>query len=100
MDLYVITIISIVICIYIMTPLFNDHNLFTKSGENDNKYKNMKRIMVLNSEKENIYSELRDIEFDYKLGKITRDDYEQLTDKYKLKAAEKIQEIEKLKNNQ
>jgi len=83
-----------------MTPLFNDHNLFTKSGENDNKYKNMKRIMVLNSEKENIYSELRDIEFDYKLGKITRDDYEQLTDKYKLKAAEKIQEIEKLKNNQ
>lgn len=99
MDLFIISLISIVICIYIMTPIFNARELFTNSGKIDDFYDGRKKIMVLEAEKENIYSELRDIEFDYKLGKITQDDYQQLTDKYKIKAAEKIKAIEIIKKN-
>lgn len=99
METIIISLISILVTIYVTFPLFVEYQS-DRSGIKGLITDNVNRkIMNLDSEKENIYSELRDIEFDYKLGKITDEDYRYLNKKYKLRAAGIIEEIEKLKRN-
>lgn len=52
------------------------------------------------SEKKDIYiSEIRDIEFDYGLGKLSENDYKELLGSYKAKAAEIMEKAESIKND-
>ncbi len=43
--------------------------------------------------KEELLSELREIEFDYHMGKLSEEDFKALTREYKLRAAQVLQEI-------
>lgn len=99
MEIIAITAISLIFTVYVLYPIFLDYDSSdTDRGTYSSSAYN-RRILDLESQKESIYTELRDIEFDYNLGKITKDDYNQLTDKYKNSAARVIQEIERLKKN-
>lgn len=98
MYIIVITILSIAVTLYVTYPLFLsaafEHNKEQYATNNNVQRKKLN----LTAEKDNLLSEIKDIEFDYKLGKITEEDYEYLTDRYKKSAASIIEEIRRLNN--
>lgn len=97
MEIITVTAISVIFAVYVLYPLFLDYGTADKVTGTRGNTGDHGRILDLESQKESIYSELRDIELDYNLGKITEEDYRQLTDRYKRRAAAVIMEIEKLK---
>jgi rubrerythrin len=48
----------------------------------------------LEAEKEEIYRAIKDMEFDYKMGKLSGDDYRNLSERYRAKAVESLKRIE------
>jgi len=54
----------------------------------------IERINALQNQKESLYSAIRDIDFDYGLGKLTKEDYEELRLKYRIEAASVLQKID------
>lgn len=48
----------------------------------------------LNSEKESVYSALKEIDFDYSTGKLSKEDYDELENKYKAQAVALLKEID------
>jgi hypothetical protein len=50
----------------------------------------------LNSEKELLYTALNDIEFDYGLGKLSREDYDELKQDYKARAVSVLKRIDEM----
>ncbi|MGH7849563.1 MAG: zinc-ribbon domain-containing protein, partial [Thermodesulfobacteriota bacterium] len=50
----------------------------------------------LGSRKDSLLTAIKDIEFDYGLGKLTREDYEELHGKYRSEAAGLLKEIDSL----
>ena len=51
----------------------------------------LERINALQNQKESLYSAIRDIDFDYGLGKLSKEDYEELRLKYRVEAASVLQ---------
>jgi len=51
----------------------------------------------LNAEKESFLAAIKEVDFDYKVGKLTREDYQELETKYKTEAALLLQRIDNLK---
>ena len=102
MEIVIILIISAAAALYIVLPFF----LKSGSRGNDPEVKSnfktedttAERLKALDNKKETLYSAIRDIDFDYGLGKLSKEDFEDLNKKYKLEAAsvlKKIDEIQK-----
>ncbi|GBD38089.1 hypothetical protein HRbin37_00334 [bacterium HR37] len=53
-----------------------------------------RKLRELHLEKENLYSALKEIELDYELGKLSKEDYDTLLNEYKIRAARVLKEIE------
>lgn len=101
MNIIIITIITAILALYIVLPFFRK-----KAGSQsdvsvivDNAVENtlIQRINALDNQKETLYSAIKDIEFDYSLGKLSSDDFNELNTKYKMEAAELLKEIDNLK---
>ena len=54
------------------------------------------KINRLESQKDSLYSAIKDIEFDYGLGKLTTEDYEELKLQYKLEAVNVLKELDEI----
>jgi len=54
-----------------------------------------KELEALESEKEVVYAALKDLELDYRMGKIDAKDYGELKDRYRLKALTLLEEIDR-----
>ena len=54
------------------------------------------KLKELNSRKDSLLTAIKDIEFDYGLGKLTRDDFEELHGKYRIEAASLLKEIDSI----
>jgi len=102
LDIAIILIITATVAIYIAFPFFLQKD--DRANENfttpDIKSEDLivERLKTLDNQKENLYSAIRDIEFDYGLGKLSREDFEELDNKYKIDAAsvlKKMDEIQK-----
>ncbi len=84
--------------IYIALPFF------LKSGAQENEFSvisdvrtvdpTAEKLKSLDNQKEALYSAIKDIEFDYGLGKLSEDDYGELKNKYKLEAAAVLKEMD------
>ncbi|NOY57680.1 MAG: zinc ribbon domain-containing protein [Calditrichaeota bacterium] len=57
------------------------------------------KLYELESDKENVISTLKEMEFDYQMGKISTTDFDDLNQNYRRKAAQIIQSIEEMKNH-
>lgn len=95
-----IIIISALVAIYIALPFFLkrdlevDENLIKpNSGSEDSSIEELK---ILNNRKETLYSAIMEIEFDYGLGKLSKEDFDELNTKYKLEAAGVLKQIDQL----
>jgi len=56
----------------------------------------MEQLKELNARKESLLSAIKDIEFDYGLGKLSREDYEDLNTRYKIEAAEVLKKMDEI----
>jgi hypothetical protein len=54
------------------------------------------KVKELNSRKESLLSAIKDIEFDYGLGKLSREDFEELNGKYRVEAAAILKEMDSI----
>ena len=95
---YLIILFSIVCSIFILSPIYKQ--IFSDSDSNgllqDTPEKKAYRDLL--ESKEIVLNEIRDIDFDYGLGKLTKDDYTELRNRYRYRAAvilEQIRELEK-----
>ncbi|MEK6223327.1 MAG: zinc ribbon domain-containing protein [Thermodesulfobacteriales bacterium] len=95
MEILIILIISAAVAIYIVLPFF------LKSGAQGNDFPVMsgvkttaEKLKSLDNQKEALFSAIRDIDFDYSLGKLSKEDYEELKSKYKLEAAGVLKEMD------
>lgn len=95
MEQFIIILLVLIVSLYVSYPYFF-------SGRNNN-FKDtnyyFELLEILVEQKELYLSEIKDIEFDYGLGKLSDKDYQQLLQEYKLKAASVIEKIEKIKTN-
>ncbi len=96
----VILIISLVISLFVIMPLVRgliteDSVERDKKTSSDGSYK--EDLYDLERKKDLIISEIVDIDFDYGLGKLNHQDYNEIKEKYKLKAAEILNQIDKVK---
>lgn len=96
----VILIISLVISLFVIIPLVRGLITEDKTGcekgvSSDGAFK--RNLYDLERKKDLIISEILDIDFDYGLGKLNRQDYNEIKYKYKLKAAEILKQIDKIK---
>ena len=54
------------------------------------------KLKTLDNQKEALFSAITDIDFDYGLGKLSKEDYEELKNKYKLEAAAILKEMDEI----
>jgi len=89
----------------ILTAVFITLPFFRKNADGENPIEqisnpaenpSVKELKKLNSEKELLYTALNDIEFDYGLGKLSREDYDELKRDYKAKAVSVLKEIDEI----
>ena len=90
----VILIISIAVSLYVIMPLLRGLAL-GRDESPDNASKD--ELCGLEEKKDMMISEIMDIELDYQLGKLNPQDYSEIKNKYRLKAAELLKQIESIK---
>lgn len=95
--------IIILLAIVILTAVFITLPFFKKNTDVENPFEQKSNPIVnpslielkrLNSEKELLYTALNDIEFDYGLGKLSREDYDELKQDYKARAVSVLKQID------
>lgn len=96
----VIIIISAIVAIYIALPFFlkgsqqvDEDELPPKANSEES---NFEKLKTLNNRKDTLYSAITEIEFDYGLGKLSIDDFQELKSKYKLEAAGVLKQIDQI----
>ncbi|NIP38750.1 MAG: hypothetical protein GWO07_08420 [Candidatus Dadabacteria bacterium] len=100
MEYMFIAIIVVGITLYICYPFFAmaaRGNLFEEDKEN---YIDQKKsdLEILEEDKLELYSAIKEIEFDYGLGKLSEEDFKELRHKYIYEASKVVSRIEELSN--
>ena len=98
----IILIVSIAISLYVILPLIKGYIKLESSMYDINQIDNVNYNEYIDQIKKRdlILDEIRDIDFDFGLGKLNSYDYNEIKDKYRYKAAEifkQIDEIEEFK---
>lgn len=103
MEYILITLIVLGITIFICYPFFTktgSENLFEEDKKNYTE-KRKSDLQLLEENKLELYSAIKEIEFDHGLGKLTDEDYKELRESYIYEAAKVVRKIGELshKNN-
>lgn len=87
-------VIALLAAIFISLPFF----LRTGGRSGDEYFPDARaeKLKELNSRKDSLLTAIKDIEFDYGLGKLSRDDFEELNGKYRIEAASLLKEIDSI----
>ena len=83
------------ICLAILTALFVGYPLLQKQQRKVSFALNH-RAQELEARKAEIYAAIRDIDFDYRMGKLSQEDYETLRDQYKAEAISLMKQIDQM----
>ncbi len=98
MEYILITLIVLGITIFICYPFFTktgSENLFEEDKKNYTE-KRKSDLQLLEENKLELYSAIKEIEFDHGLGKLTDEDYKELRESYIYEAAKVVRKIEEL----
>ena len=79
---------------YIMSPLLKPEQFNGSSASGTNEM-----LAVLDLKKEGAYAAIRELEFDLNMGKLSKEDYETLKEKYTCDAIDCLKAIDKLQIN-
>ena len=98
MDIAIILTITAAVAIYIALPFFLKKDIQEPDADNvpdpNEEDQTVELIQTLENQKESLFSAIKDIEFDYGLGKLSKEDYEELNNKYKVEAASVLKKID------
>jgi hypothetical protein len=86
--------IALLAALFISIPFFLRHK--TTDGAEYFPDPGTEKARELHSRKDSLLTAIKDIEFDYGLGKLSRDDFEELHGKYRVEAAALLKEIDGL----
>ncbi len=86
MELILIAVLVVVVIAFIAYPLLK--------GEDDQATTTPNALDSLIAQRDSAYDAIRDLDFDYQMGKLSQADYEQLRDRYKARAAQALQKID------
>lgn len=90
-----ISVIAIGAALFVVLPFFKKR-FERDSQETGSQDPVEERLRRLNSEKESVYSALKEIDFDYNTGKLSKEDYDELEKKYKSQAVALLKEIDSI----
>ncbi len=90
-----ISVIAIGSALFVVLPFFKKR-FERDSQETGSQDPVEERLRRLNSEKESVYSALKEIDFDYNTGKLSKEDYDELEKKYKSQAVALLKEIDSI----
>ena len=99
MEIIILLVIVILTAVFITLPFFKKNaDAENAIGQRPNPIENpsLVELKKLESERELLYAALNEIEFDYGLGKLSREDYDELKQDYKIKAASVLRRIDEL----
>ncbi len=88
MEVIVIAVIVVAVLAFIAYPLFTQR--IEQPGIAAD------ALDSLIAQRDSAYDAIRDLDFDFQMGKLSQQDYESLRDKYKLRAAQLLQQIDEL----
>jgi len=103
LNIAIIAIIAAAVAIYISLPFFR--RTVDKESDNPEMLTNIsedpavQKLKTLENQKDTLYSAIKDIEFDFSLGKLSAEDFQELNTKYKIEAAGVLKEIDSLSSN-
>jgi hypothetical protein len=97
MEYIVILIIVLCISAYICYPFFIKSNSAVLFEEEKKDYTEVKKseLEMLEDNKLELYSAIKEIDFDYGMGKLSEEDYKELRKDYLYKASKILKEIKK-----
>ena len=102
METLIILIISTAVAIYIALPFFlkrgSQGNDAPVIFEVESREHEIEKLKSLDNQKETLYSAIRDIDFDFELGKLSKEDFIELKNQYKFEAAGVLKEIDQIQN--
>ena len=88
MELIVIALVVVVVIAFVAYPLFTaTKEQITPTTD---------ALDSLIAQRDSAYDAIRDLDFDYQMGKLSQSDYELLRDKYKARAARALQQIDQI----
>ena len=90
-----VLIIAIGAAIFIALPFFKKR-FEEVYKETDTSNPLEEKLRRLNFEKESLYSALKELDFDYSMGKLSKEDYNELEGKYKAQAVSVLREIDNI----
>jgi len=98
MEYFFIIPLIILVCIFVCYPFFTRNKDTSLYIEEEGLYTGDKdpSIRYLEYEKDHIYRAIKEIDFDYGLGKLSEDDYSDLRKQYIYQAVEIVNKIEGL----
>ena len=77
--------------LYIATPFFKKDKVQLAFGTDGN------GLADLESEKENLFAAIHDLDFDYRMGKLSYEDFEKLNQDYKQQTVDLLRQIDLVK---
>lgn len=83
------------ICLAVLTGLFVAYPLLQKRQQKVS-FANNHRAEELEARKAEIYAAIKDIDFDFQMGKLSREDYDQLRGQYKSEAVGLLKRIDQM----
>ncbi len=91
--MYEIIVISLALlaALYIGYPLFQSRSRSMNFDLNH-------RVEDLEAKKAEIYAAIKDIEFDYEMGKLSEEDYQELREQYKAQAVQILRQLDQMKS--
>ena len=95
MEYMIITLMAVVGVALVAYPLMNDK--FRFSVEDVFQFGDMKQRNYLNSKKALILDNLKELDFDHEMGKLSEEDYTRLRQGYMNEAQETLEAIDRLK---
>lgn len=101
LEIIVVLAVSIAVSAYISIPFFMKNKLEEPNPEEDgnlNQVNLVQRLKGLHHEKDSVYNSIKDIEFDYEIGKLSKNDFEELDMAYKSKAISLLKEIDEIES--
>ena len=87
-------IISLEILIFISAMFFVGYPIFKKSGIRGLESGVNEALGELIHKKEVVYTSIKDLDFDYRTGKLSEDDYKELKERYELEALHILKDID------
>jgi NADH pyrophosphatase NudC (nudix superfamily) len=94
LEIILALVIALLAALFISMPFFFKRK--TAGGDEYFPDPRAEKSKELGSRKDSLLTAIKDIEFDYGLGKLSREDYEELHGKYRSEAAGLLKEIESL----